>query len=150
MEVCTLPLHLARAPAPAGAGALPASLTACPGSLLSDLAAAEAACAAELPCAALFGVDAFPSLDEFLCNADFDGARARRRRRARRAGGAPGAPVAPMRKTSADRAGPRRAAALVGMEGCDALLDVWPPACAAASEEVRRCARGAARRGAPG
>lgn len=34
---------------------------------------------APLPCAALFGLDAFPHLDEFINSADFDGACGARR-----------------------------------------------------------------------
>jgi hypothetical protein len=55
------------------------AVLAVPASLFA--ASAEEECA--LPCAALFGLDAFPSLDAFIDSADFDGARAAARARAR-------------------------------------------------------------------
>jgi hypothetical protein len=132
------------------------AVLAVPASLFAA-SAEEEECA--LPCAALFGLDAFPSLDAFIDSADFDGARAAARARARRlAAGAAAAWLFARRLCSHKwvptcltwPGPPRRAAALASMEcATDALLqDAWPPRCDVSEATVRGAPR--QRGGGPG
>jgi hypothetical protein len=130
------------------------AVLAMPASFFGASAGEDEECA--LPCAALFGLDAFPSLDAFIDSADFDGARAGagaagRARGPRRGGGAaPGClPVAlrargwevphadVLHRPAATRA------ALAGMEcATDALMhDAWPPRCDVSEATVRAAPR---------